>query len=68
MLGPVMVSAAPITSDDVEDDGFEVKMHLGLVETERAKDKRQYLIVSALMTRNIFTNKKGVAVDGCSWR
>ena len=27
-----------------EDDGFEVKMHLGLVETERAKDKRQYLL------------------------
>lgn len=27
-----------------EDDGFEVKMHLGLVETERAKDRRQYLL------------------------
>ena len=27
-----------------EDDGFEVKKHLGLVETERAKDKRQYLL------------------------
>lgn len=27
-----------------EDDGFEVKMHLGLVETERAKDKQQYLL------------------------
>lgn len=27
-----------------EDDGFEVKKHLGLVETERAKDRRQYLL------------------------
>lgn len=27
-----------------EDDGFVVKMHLGLVETECAKDKRQYLL------------------------
>lgn len=27
-----------------ENDGFEVKKHLGLVETERAKDKRQYLL------------------------
>ena len=27
-----------------EDDGFEVKKHLGLVETERAKDKQQYLL------------------------
>lgn len=27
-----------------EDDGYEVKKHLGLVETERAKDKRQYLL------------------------
>lgn len=27
-----------------EDDGFEVKKHLGLVETERARDKRQYLL------------------------
>lgn len=27
-----------------EDDGFEVKKHLGLIETERAKDRRQYLI------------------------
>jgi type I restriction-modification system DNA methylase subunit len=27
-----------------EDDGFEVKKHLGLVETERAKDRKQYLL------------------------
>ncbi len=27
-----------------EDDGFEVKKHLGLVETERAKDRRQYML------------------------
>lgn len=27
-----------------ENDGFEVKKHLGLVETEYAKDKRQYLL------------------------
>lgn len=27
-----------------ENDGFEVKKHLGLVETERAKDRRQYLM------------------------
>jgi len=27
-----------------EDDGFEVRMHLGLMETERAKDRRQYLL------------------------
>lgn len=27
-----------------ESDGFEVKKHLGLVETEHAKDKRQYLL------------------------
>ena len=27
-----------------EDDGFEVKMHVGLVETERAKDKKFYLL------------------------
>lgn len=27
-----------------ENDGFEVKKHLGLVETERAKDRRQYLL------------------------
>lgn len=27
-----------------ENDGFEVKKHLGLVETERAKDKKQYLL------------------------
>ena len=26
------------------DDGFEVKKHLGLVETERAKDRRLYLL------------------------
>ncbi len=29
---------------DFGDDGFEVKKHLGLVETERAKDRRQYLL------------------------
>ena len=27
-----------------EDDGFEVKKHIGLVETERAKDKKFYLL------------------------
>ncbi len=27
-----------------EDDGFEVKKHVGLVETERAKDRRRYLL------------------------
>ena len=27
-----------------EDDGFEVKKHVGLVETERAKDKKFYLL------------------------
>jgi len=27
-----------------EDDGFEVKKHVGLVETERAKDKKSYLL------------------------
>jgi hypothetical protein len=27
-----------------EDDGFEVKKHLGLVETERAKDRRSYML------------------------
>ena len=27
-----------------EDDGFEVKKHVGLVETERAKDRKQYLL------------------------
>jgi type I restriction-modification system DNA methylase subunit len=27
-----------------EDDGFEVRMHVGLVETERAKDRRSYLL------------------------
>ena len=27
-----------------EDDGWEVKKHLGLIETERAKDRRQYLL------------------------
>lgn len=27
-----------------ENDGFEVKMHVGLVETERAKDKKSYLL------------------------
>lgn len=27
-----------------EDDGFEVKKHLGLVETERAKDRKTYLL------------------------
>ncbi len=27
-----------------EDDGFEVRKHLGLVETERAKDRKSYLL------------------------
>lgn len=27
-----------------EDDGYEVKMHVGLFETERAKDRKQYLL------------------------
>ena len=27
-----------------EDDGFEVKRHVGLVETERAKDRKQYML------------------------
>ncbi|MCL2840769.1 MAG: N-6 DNA methylase [Defluviitaleaceae bacterium] len=27
-----------------EDDGYEVKKHLGLVETERAKDRKSYLL------------------------
>ena len=27
-----------------EDDGYEVKMHQGLIETERAKDRKQYLL------------------------
>lgn len=27
-----------------EDDGYEVKKHLGLVKTERAKDRKQYLL------------------------
>ena len=27
-----------------EDDGYEVKKHLGLVETERAKDRRSYML------------------------
>ena len=27
-----------------EDDGFEVKKHVGLIETERAKDKKFYLL------------------------
>lgn len=27
-----------------EDDGYEVKKHLGLVETERAKDRRRWLL------------------------
>ena len=29
---------------DFEDDGYEVKKHIGLVETERAKDRKQYLL------------------------
>lgn len=29
---------------DFHDDGYEVKMHVGLVETERAKDRKQYLL------------------------
>lgn len=27
-----------------EDDGFEIKKHIGLVETERAKDRRAYML------------------------
>jgi len=27
-----------------EDDGFEIKKHLGLVETERAKDRKSYML------------------------
>ena len=27
-----------------ENDGFEVKKHLGLVETERARDRKQFLL------------------------
>jgi len=27
-----------------EDDGYEVKKHLGLVETERAKDRKRYML------------------------
>ena len=27
-----------------EDDGFEVKKHIGLVETERAKDRKSYML------------------------
>jgi type I restriction-modification system DNA methylase subunit len=27
-----------------EDDGFEVRQHLGLVETERAKDRKSYML------------------------
>jgi type I restriction-modification system DNA methylase subunit len=27
-----------------EDDGFEVKKHLGLVETERSKDRKNYML------------------------
>ena len=27
-----------------EDDGFDVKKHLGLVETERAKDRKSYML------------------------
>lgn len=34
----------PVKFINFEDDGFEVKKHLGLIETERAKDRRQYLI------------------------
>lgn len=46
----VFTSNEPHPADKVakfinfEDDGFEVKKHLGLVETERAKDRRQYLL------------------------
>ncbi len=34
----------PVKFINFEDDGFEVKKHVGLVETERAKDKRFYLL------------------------
>jgi type I restriction-modification system DNA methylase subunit len=27
-----------------EDDGFELKMHIGRIETERARDRKQYLL------------------------
>lgn len=27
-----------------EDDGYEIKKHIGLVETERAKERRQHLL------------------------
>lgn len=46
----VFTAGEPQTADKLstfvnfEDDGFEVKKHLGLVETERAKDRRQYLL------------------------
>ena len=34
----------PVKFINFEDDGFEVKKHVGLVETERAKDKKFYLL------------------------
>lgn len=46
----VFTAGEPHSADKIakfinfEDDGFVVKMHLGLVETECAKDRRQYLL------------------------
>ena len=37
-------SDKPVKFINFEDDGFEVKKHLGLIETERAKDRKQYLL------------------------
>ena len=34
----------PVKFINFEDDGYEVKKHVGLVETERAKDKKFYLL------------------------
>lgn len=35
-----------------EDDGFEVNKHIGLIETERAKEKRQHLLDCWLMGKD----------------
>jgi type I restriction-modification system DNA methylase subunit len=46
----VFIAGEPHPADHIvkfinfEDDGFEVKRHLGLVETERAKDRRSYML------------------------
>lgn len=46
----VFTSGQPHPSDKLvkfinfEDDGFEVKKHLGLVETERARDRKSYIL------------------------